>query len=559
MTNCLNLKKSNCKNCYKCIRHCPVKSIRFEDNQAHIIKDECVLCGLCFVNCPQNAKEIRNDVPVAKKLIATGKPVIVSLAPSFVANYANATIESMKETLLKLGFSDVQETAIGATIVKKEYEKLIQEKKQDIIISTCCHTVNTLVQKYYPTLVSCLAPVPSPMLAHCAKIKKENPEAYTVFIGPCISKKDEADTYKGIVDCVLTYEELTQWLKDENMDYIKQDYVYQDYTKARLFPTSGGILQTMDKPEGDYQYLVIDGMDNCIAALKDIEKGNIAHCFIEMSACSGSCINGPVIDKHHRAPIRDYMAVHQYAGKKDFIVQQPSAEELYHPFKFLGVHQLQPTEQAIQEVLEKMGKTSKDKELNCGSCGYESCREKAIAILRGKAVPEMCLPFLKEKAESFSDNVVSNTPNGLMVLNEKLEIQLANKAMCHILNIQNPKDIIGAEVSTVLDPYPYANVLIENRNIKSKKVYLAEYQKYVEESIIYDAQYHILILIMRDITKEENERVSKEQLSKQTIDITDKVIEKQMRVVQEIASLLGETTAETKVALTKLKESLKDE
>ena len=173
MTNCLNLKKSNCKNCYKCIRHCPVKSIRFEDNQAHIIKDECVLCGLCFVNCPQNAKEIRNDVPVAKKLIATGKPVIVSLAPSFVANYANATIESMKETLLKLGFSDVQETAIGATIVKKEYEKLIQEGKQDIIISTCCHTVNTLVQKYYPTLVSCLAPVPSPMLAHCAKSKRK--------------------------------------------------------------------------------------------------------------------------------------------------------------------------------------------------------------------------------------------------------------------------------------------------------------------------------------------------------------------------------------------------
>lgn len=185
------------------------------------------------------------------------------------------------------------------------------------------------------------------------------------------------------------------------MDYIKQDYVYQDHTKARLFPTSGGILQTMDKPEGDYQYLVIDGMDNCIAALKDIEKGNIAHCFIEMSACSGSCINGPVIDKHHRAPIRDYMAVHQYAGKKDFIVQQPSAEELYHPFKFLGVHQLQPTEQAIQEVLEKMGKTSKDKELNCGSCGYESCREKAIAILRGKAVPGNVFTIFKRKSRIF--------------------------------------------------------------------------------------------------------------------------------------------------------------
>ncbi len=559
MANCLNLKKANCKNCYKCIRHCPVKSIRFEDNQAHIIKDECVLCGLCFVNCPQNAKEIRNDVPLAKKLIASQKPVIVSLAPSFVANYDQATIESMKEALLKLGFYDVQETAIGATIVKKEYENLIKEGKQNIIISSCCHSVNTLIQKYYPTVLPYLAPVLSPMLAHCKKIKSENLDAYTVFIGPCISKKDEADVYKGIVDCVLTYEELTQWLKEENIDIVKQNYVYQDQSKARLFPTSGGILNTMDKIEGPYQYLVIDGMDNCIAALKDIEKGNLRNCFIEMSACSGSCINGPVMDKNHRAPIRDYLLVHQYAGKNDFDVRMPNSSDLNHPFKFLGVHHANPSEDEINKVLTKMGKTSKDKELNCGSCGYETCREKAKAIIRGKAIPEMCLPYLKEKAESFSDNVVSNTPNGLMVLNEQLEIQLMNKAMCRILNLPNSKDIIGCEVSTVLDPYPYANVLIENKNTRVKKIYLAEYKKYVEESIIYDAQYHILISIMKDITKEEKERVDKEDLSQKTMEITDKVIEKQMRVVQEIASLLGETTAETKVALTKLKESLKNE
>ena len=218
MSNCLTLKKSNCKNCYKCIRHCPVKAIRFSGNQAHIIGNECILCGRCFVVCPQNAKEIVNETEKAKVLLQTGEPVVVSLAPSFIANYEGVGINGMRKALRKLGFYDVEETAVGATMVKTEYERMLKEEDRDIVISSCCHSVNLLIQKYFPACLEYLADVVSPMQAHCADIKKRYPNAKTVFIGPCVAKKDEADHYEGIVDAVLTFEELTEWLRDENIE-----------------------------------------------------------------------------------------------------------------------------------------------------------------------------------------------------------------------------------------------------------------------------------------------------------------------------------------------------
>ena len=212
MSTCLTLKKSNCKNCYKCIRHCPVKSIRFSGNQAHIIGNECILCGQCFVVCPQNAKEITSEVEKVKVLLASGDPVYVSLAPSFVANYDGVGIGAMRRALQKLGFTDAEETAVGATMVKREYERMLAEEEHDIIITSCCHSVNLLIQKYFPTELQYLAKVLSPMQAHCTDIKRRHPNAKTVFIGPCVAKKDEAEYYEGIVDAVLTFEELTEWL-----------------------------------------------------------------------------------------------------------------------------------------------------------------------------------------------------------------------------------------------------------------------------------------------------------------------------------------------------------
>lgn len=558
MSTCLTLKKSNCKNCYKCIRHCPVKSIRFSGNQAHIIGNECILCGQCFVVCPQNAKEITSEVEKVKVLLASGDPVYVSLAPSFVANYDGVGIGAMRRALQKLGFTDAEETAVGATMVKREYERMLAEEEHDIIITSCCHSVNLLIQKYFPTELQYLAKVLSPMQAHCTDIKRRHPNAKTVFIGPCVAKKDEAEYYEGIVDAVLTFEELTEWLAAAGIPLEKETDTSPE-SRARFFPTTGGVLKSMTKTAPGYIYLAIDGVDNCIAALRDIESGKIHHCFIEMSACAGSCIGGPVMEKYHRSPVKDYLAIAEAAGEKDFPVAQPDLTEMQKQFAPIERRAQMPSDYEIAEILRQMGKTRREDELNCGSCGYNTCREKAIAIYQGKAEVSMCLPYLKEKAESFSDSIVNNTPNGLIVLNEKLEVQQINTAARKIMNIRSASDILGDLVVRILDPKVFLEVLESKEEVRDRRVYLAEYGKFVEETVIYDRDYHLLICIMRDVTSEEDERKKKETIREQTVDIADKVVDKQMRIVQEIASLLGETAAETKIALTKLKESIADE
>ena len=559
VANCLTLKKSNCKNCYKCIRHCPVKAIRFSGNQAHIIGNECILCGHCFVVCPQNAKEIVDGTEKARVLLQSGVPVVVSLAPSFIANYDGVGIESMRKALKKLGFFDVEETAIGATIVKTEYERMLREEERDIIITSCCHSVNLLIQKHFPSALEYLADVMSPMQAHCADIKKRMPNAKTVFIGPCVAKKDEAEHYEGLVDAVLTFEELTNWLKSERIE-LEKEVDDTPESRARFFPTTGGILKTMAQNAPGYTYIALDGVENCIAALKDIESGKIHKCFIEMSACVGSCIGGPVMEKYHStSPIKDYVTVADYAGERDFDVAQPDSMHLKKHFSMIEKKLQAPSESEIMSVLRQMGKFKPSDELNCGSCGYNSCREKAIAIIQGKAEISMCLPYLKDKAESFSDTIVNNTPNGLIVLNENLEVQQINNAARKIMNIRAASDVLGEPVVRILDPTVFMQVRNSGRTVRDQHTYLAEYKKYVEQTVVYAPDSRMLIGIMRDITDEEADREKKARINKQTVEVADSVVEKQMRIVQEIASLLGETAAETKIALTKLKESIDDE
>ena len=558
MASFLTLKKSNCKNCYKCIRHCPVKSIRFSGNQAHIIDNECILCGHCFVVCPQNAKQIVDDTEKVKVMLQGEDPVIVSLAPSFIANYEGVGIDSMRKALKALGFADVEETAIGATIVKTEYERMLAEDHKDVVISSCCHSANLLIQKYFPGALPYLADVLSPMLAHCQDIKRRIPNAKTVFIGPCVAKKDEADHYKGLTDAVLTFEELTNWLNKEGIE-LEHEVDTKEESLARFFPVTGGVLKTMRQDAPGFTYLSIDGVANCMEALKDIESGKVHHCFIEMNACSGGCVSGPVMEKYHKNPIKDYVAVSSYAGTKDFDVPQPDLMHLRKSFSPIEPDAKMPSETEISAILRQMGKFRPSQELNCGSCGYNTCREKAIAIYQGKAEASMCLPYLKDKAESFSDTIVKNTPNGLIVLNEDLEVQQINAAARKILNIRNVSDVMGEPVVRILDPMIFMNALESRMGILEQREYLVEYKRYVEETVIHDKESRLLICIMRDVTQEEREREKKESISHQTIEVADKVVDKQMRIVQEIASLLGETAAETKIALSKLKESISNE
>ncbi|MDD6484440.1 MAG: [Fe-Fe] hydrogenase large subunit C-terminal domain-containing protein [Clostridiales bacterium] len=555
MADCLTTKKAECKNCYKCIRHCPIKSLKFTDGQAKIISSECVLCGSCYVVCPQEAKEIRDDSAKAAALLEGTAPVYLSLAPSFAAWFEGAGIRDLDKAAKALGFKEAQETALGAAVVKTEYENILKEGKNRILISTCCPSINTLVTKNYPNAIEYLAKVITPMHAHARMIKEADPEAKVIFAGPCISKKSEGDAIDS-VDCVLTFEELEKMFIQKGIEVETTDE--ERGGRTRLFPTSGGIVESMNR-DPEITYTVVDGLADCVSALKDIESGNLTNCFIEMSACSGSCINGPLMRRRQRNILKSAVAVKQKAAKEDFEFTMPAHEKLETDFEYNGVSKVKASEETINEILRKMGKNSKDKELNCGSCGYNTCREKAEAVFMGKADLTMCLPYLKEKAESFSDTVINNTPQSIIVLDDQLNIQLANRAAKKLLKIPGQVALAGVPVQNYLDPVDYVIALADESNVYDKTKYLEEYDKYVEETIIYDREFHIIMILMKDITEQVKEKENKTKRNNQTVEIADKVVEKHMRVVQEIASLLGETTAETKVALTRLKETLEDE
>lgn len=553
MHDYINFEKVNCKDCYKCLRNCPVKSMRFANHQAEIIEDECILCGNCYLSCPQGAKEIRDDVDKVKTMFKHNLDVYVSLAPSFIANYPGTDIDQVREALQALGFKDVEETAMGAEMVTSEYEKIVDKDEQKVVISTCCPSVNMLIKKYYPEAVKYMAAVSTPMIAHARKLKAEHQNCSVVFIGPCLAKKAEVDEHLDVIDAALTFQELTRWLESENIVIAPANSKTPKY-QTRLYPMTSGILGTMNKNE-KYAYFAIDGINKCKEVIEEIISGNLTNCFIEMSSCVGSCVCGPGMDKNRNQHLQNDLAILNYAGDDHY---QLANLDIQEEQVATPVEKTEISESIIQILLEKLGKTKLEDELNCGSCGYNTCREKAEAMYAGKTEPSMCLPYLKNKAISYMDDIVANSPNGIIILNDKLEIELINKSACSIFNVKNARDVINEQMVRLTDPTLYLSVLNNKTNCNSNRAYLSQYGKYIEQTVIYNYEFHVIMIIMRDITLEISNQESKDRLSRQTIEITDKVIEKQMRAVQEIASLLGETTAETKVALEKLKESLDD-
>ena len=554
MAELLLLSKDNCKNCYRCIRECAVKAIRFSDSHASIIGQECVFCGHCYTVCPQSAKQIRSDVGKVQELLASGRQVLVSLAPSYIAEFPVSGLQEMRRALCALGFADVEETARGAKLVKSEYERLLRSGEVPLLISSCCHSVNLLIQKHYPKALACLAQVQSPMLAHARLLKQEHPGAAVVFIGPCISKKAEAEEY-GEVDCVLTYEELRSWMEAQQVELPAQAQLDGSAARSRFFPVAGGILRSMHQQEG-ITYLAVDGLQRCMQALEEVEQGGLQGCFLELSACEGSCVGGPAMRRRSASALHSRSRVECYSGAGADFPDMAAPEQLRRTLAFQGVRQVQPGEAAIRDVLQKLGKTRPEDELNCGGCGYSTCREKAAAVCQGKADLTMCLPFLMARAESFSSAILANTPNAIFVLDTKLCIQQMNEAAGRLFQIENPMQMKGMPIDLLLGPVEYMQAIEGSAPDGPIRHYLAEYDKYVEETIVFDSRHNIVISIIKDITEETRQAQEQEQERRRVAQLADTVIEKQMRVAQEIASLLGETTAETKIALTRLKNTM---
>lgn len=560
-----------CRDCYRCVRSCDLKAIRVREGHVQVVPELCITCGVCVRICPQKAKNVRSAATQdVKQARLEGRSLIASVAPSAPAYFDFKNFSEMESALKALGFHAAEETAVGAEIVglaHREYMGQIQEEHRPVITSSCPAIVN-LIEQHHPDLIPYLAPIVSPMIAHGRMLRqKYGQEAYIVFIGPCLAKKREIldEAVSGVIDAAMTFRGLQAWLREEGITWPKQERATDEAEQAvaRLFPIEGGLIGTarMSTDILDNHILIATGLEACQDVLNEIGAGQLRGVnMVELMACKGGCINGPAMENVPggvflaRKKIIDYQANRQpfpSIARKDWPVLKRS---------YKNKKQILPefSEEQIREVLRRVNKYSPDDELNCGACGYSSCREKAIAVLRGMAEVTMCIPYMRSRSESLRQVVMDVSPNPVIIVDDKLVIQDMSPSAERLFKCSLP-DIKGKPLSCLITELgDFIHVRNTGSPVVSKIARLRD-DIVVEQNIVCIGDQKLLVAIMRDVTEQDREKRKFEKLKEETLDRTREVINKQMRVAHEIAQLLGETTAESKMIVSRLTKLLEEE
>lgn len=559
----INLSKGTCKSCYRCVNSCGVKAIKMVNEQAEIVEDRCINCGHCVVVCPQEARRIENDVKYVKEEIKAGRKVAASIAPSFAGAFEMEQYGQLVGALKTLGFTIVEETAVGAEIVAKLYSNDFKKGEFKNFITTSCPSTNNLIEKYYPSLIKYMAPVVSPMIAHGRMLKKTYGDyCYTVFIGPCISKKAEAvdGRNKGAIDAVITFGELREWINEVGIDLNNVESREFDRLATKRgceFPLLGGVVNGISNSiNGEFELIKADGVEECMELFKSMEKGELKGICVEANVCKGGCIGGPSMSKckdgfyERQKKVKDYIKGKQ--AKLDSVeIDIPSEIDFSQQFDSKLVKRKKASENEILNIMRQMGKYKPKDELNCGGCGYNTCREKAQAVYEGMSEASNCLPYIRSKAESLKNVIFEYSPNIILIIDSSMRIIEVNPTGEEVLNIKAER-VKGMALSKIMDDTDFVKVKESKQSVVGKKAFLYNKDTVLIENIMYLEKEDILLAIMTNISEQENNRRELMRVKEKTLNGAQEVIEKQMRVAQEIASLLGETTAETKVILTKL-------
>lgn len=553
------------------MRSCPVKAIDARDSQAKIIESRCILCGHCTHVCPQNAKSVHNDTQNIEQLLAKNKRVIASVAPAFVSSFGMRSFEPFRAALKSLGFADAFETSEGAAAVTAEYKKLLRSGKYENFITSACPAVNRAIELYHHEVLKFLAPVDSPMVAHAKILKKRYPDCSVVFIGPCIAKKREAKE-SGVLAGALTFEELSALLQKRGitLEYaseqtsepktseagsaagVKKEVAATSgdsgAMRAKFYPISRGIIKSFDNFPDGYEYIAVDGVSRLDRALEDLS--GVKGVFLEINACEGACVNGPCSIKREGGSVEANVMVRGYTNSMppDAVVDYPDIGKTH---KAMTAGDRIPSTDELKAVLASTGKTKPSDELNCGACGYSTCREKAWAVVNGYAEVEMCVPYMREKAESMGNVIIENSPNGIIVCDCDLKIIEINRRAQTMIGLASPEYIFDC-----FDPTAVFKAAESGASAFIEKQRLEKTGKYADVNVVPLAKEKSVLIVLTDVTDKVNYDEELDKVKRDTLEVTGSVIEKQMRVAQEIASLLGETTAETKVALLKLKDAM---
>lgn len=554
---------NECHDCYKCIRECPVKAIKIENGHASVIPEKCIACGSCVKACPSNAKRVRNDIDKAKNLILAQKDVYVSLAPSWRASFENSA-EKMIALLKQLGFKDVSETALGAQEVSIKTAQMLNEAEKGLFISSACPVIVDYIRHYMPEFTDYITPIGSPLMTHAKMLKETYGENIAiVFIGPCIAKKNEV-TYSGLFDVALTFEELRMWFHEDIEDISKVarsnkfQFVPESAFEGTLYPIDGGMNETIKKSgvNSNVQLLEVCGLNSLQRALKNLDVSKLDKTiFIEALACEGGCVSGPCISSE-KAGIVMVSDILTKEKKRDEIPNEPKTVVEYKIESKKIVNSSYPIEEILQ-TLKKIGKHSVDDELNCGGCGYATCRDLAKALLDGEAETSMCVSYMRKIAVRKAAAMIRSMPSAIVMVDNNLNILEANDSFMKMFTGDmyevfkaRPDGLTGAALDRIVDFSDIFKTILKTGKDLRKERYNVKNRLY-DISAFTIEENEIVGAVITDVTSTETNR---EKISQKA----HEVISKNISIVQEIACLLGEHMVETETLLSSIAEDYEE-
>ncbi|MCL5035720.1 MAG: ATP-binding protein [Chloroflexi bacterium] len=406
--------EGKCRRCYACVRACPAKSIQVREGQAKVIGSSCIDCGYCVRACSLNAKQVKSGLEKTRKLLSSGKPLTALVSGSFPAAFPFHKYGQVIEAFKTLGFGRVVETAFGANLIKREYIRLMQDEKYPVLISSLCPALVKYIEKYQPDLVKYLAPVVSPMTATARYVKQYlEPDGYIIFIGSCIARKSELldPQVQTHVDEVLTFDEFEILLEENNVKISDLSESLPEPLPAglsRIYVLSGGLLRAAEKliDIADKDVIVSSRPERVLPLLASLSEGNISGKFYDLLLCD-SCVAAPKMPNRVSVSARKEI-IQQYTGealKNDPEMELPEID-LSREFLKTPVTLPKPGEKEILDILKSMGKVNSEDQFNCGACGYNTCREEAIAIFQGLAEKEMCMHYLLDRFEEAQEYLI---------------------------------------------------------------------------------------------------------------------------------------------------------